>query len=659
LPQVSDYPPVDRVEPSLAAGRTFPPRPELARHANAQPGIHALAEADPLAFWRSWADRLEWDKVPQRILDWDEPFARWFADGELNASVNALDRHIRAGYAARVAYYYEGEPGDRRTITYGELLDEVCRFANGLRALGVNKGDRVAIYLPMILELPIAMLACARIGAAHSVIFGGFAPEAIVERVNDAQCVALITADAGWRGGKKVPLKHNCDQALAKGMPSLAHVIVAQRVGDPVPMVAGRDRWWADVVRDQLSICRPERMNAEDLLFLLYTSGTTAKPKGIMHTTAGYLTGVTATHELVFDHKAGTDVYWCAEDIGWITGHSYAVYGPLCNGATSVMYEGTPDFPALDRPWEIVERYGVTILYTTPTAIRTFMKWGPAWPRKHDLSSLRILALVGEPIGPDAWLWYRDVIGGGRCPVLDTWWQTETGAITIAPLPGVSTLKPGSASQPFPGIAADVVNGSGEPVAGPDDGFLVLTRPWPAMLRGIYGDPDRYVDTYWTTFYHQFLAGDGCRRDADGDFWFTGRIDDVMNVSGHRVSATEVESALMGHAAVAEVAVVGKADELTGQSIAAFVTVRGEARADEALGHELRQHVAEKLGTFVAPKSVTFTTGLPKTRSGKVMRRLLRDIAEGRAPGDTTTLADPEVVAGLRTPGPPRASEEE
>ncbi len=637
LLQVSDSPRTEPIEPSLAAVRTFPPPAELAREANAKPGIHALAAADPLAFWRSWADRLAWSIRPQRVLDWDEPFARWFADGELNASVNALDRHIAAGKAAKVAYYFEGEGGDRRAVSYGELLDDVGRLANGLRALGVTKGDRVAIYLPMIVELPVAMLACARIGAAHSVIFAGFAPEAVAERVNDAQCVALITADAGRRGGERIPLKHNVDQAFAKGMPSLRHVIVANRVGEPVPMVDGRDHWWSDIVRDASSICAPEPMNAEDLLFVLYTSGTMAKPRGIMHTTGGYLTGVTATQDLVFDLKPSTDVYWCAQDIGWIAGHSYGVYGPLCNGATSVLYEGAADVPGPDRTWAIVERYGVTILYTTPTAIRTFRQWGAAWPNQHDLRSLRLLASVGEPIGPQTWLWFHDVIGGGRCPVLDTWWQTETGAIAIAPLPGVNTLKPGSASQPFPGMSVDVLDGSGEPVTQSDDGFLVLTRPWPAMLRGIYGDPERYANSYWSLFDHVYLTGDGCRRDAEGDFWLGGRIDDVMNVSGHRISSTEIESVLLEHESVLEAAVVGKIDGLTGQSIAAFVTARRQVEGTEALGAQLRERVAEKLGTFTSPQSVTFTAGLPKTRSGKIMRRLLRDIAEGRTPPPSQT----------------------
>ena len=443
-------------------------------------------------------------------------------------------------------------------MTYGQLLDEVCRFANGLRKLGIKKGDRVAVYMPMIVELPIAMLACARIGAAHSVIFGGFSPDSIVDRVNDSECVAVITADYGWRRGKKVPLKANVDEAIAKGMPSLEHVVVAKRIGDPVEMVDGRDVWWDDVVRDQSSVCEPERMNAEDLLYLLYTSGTTAKPKGIKHTTAGYLTGVTATHKLVFDLKEDTDVYWCAADIGWVTGHSYIVYGPLCNGATSVIYEGTPDFPDKDRLWEIVERYKVTILYTAPTAIRTFMKWGTEYPEKHDMSSLRVLGSVGEPINPEAWIWYHEHIGGGRCPVVDTWWQTETGAIMIAPLPGITTLKPGSATKPFPGVYADIVNDKGESVPLGGGGYVVLTKPWPSMLRGIYGDDERYVQTYWSKFPHRYLAGDGCKRDEEGDYWFMGRIDDVMNVSGHRISTTEVESALVDHPDVAEAAVTGK-----------------------------------------------------------------------------------------------------
>ena len=586
------------------------------------------------------------------VLEWNEPFAKWFIGGTLNASVNALDRHVRAGRGERVAFYYEGEPGDRWSITYAQLLRDVCRFANGLRKLGVKKGDRVAIYMPMIVELPVAMLACARIGAAHSVIFGGFSPDSIIDRVNDAECVALITADQGWRRGKKVPLKENCDVAM-RGTPTIKHCIVAKRVGDPVEMQAGRDLWWDAAIQGQPDTCEPEPMDAEDLLYLLYTSGTTAKPKGIKHTTAGYLTGVTATHKLVFDVK-DTDVYWCAADIGWVTGHSYIVYGPLCNGATGVIYEGTPDFPDKDRLWEIVERYKITILYTAPTAIRTFMKWGTEFPERRDLSSLRLLGSVGEPINPEAWIWYYEHIGGKRCPVVDTWWQTETGAIMITPLPGITTLKPGSATKPFPGIVADVVNEQGASVPLGGGGYCVLKRPWPSMLRGIWGDDDRYVQTYWSRFPHMYLAGDGCKRDEEGDFWFMGRIDDVMNVSGHRISTTEVESALVDHPKVAEAAVVGRLDDVTGQAICAFVTVKGNIEGSKELADELRAHVGTKLGKFTTPKYLTFTQELPKTRSGKIMRRLLRDIAEGRMLGDTTTLADSTVVAELQR----RAKEE-
>jgi len=638
----------EAIEALLHEARRFPPPAAFTAQANAQPGIYETAERDWEAWWTSWARKLEWSKPFTKGLEWKEPFATWFADGELNASVNALDRHVKNGLAARVAYYYEGEPGDRWSVTYGELLDMVCRFANGLRKLGIKKGDRVAIYMPMIVELPVAMLACARIGAAHSVIFGGFSPDAIVDRVNDSACVAIITADQGWRRGKHVPLKDNVDEAVAKGMPSLRHVIVAKRVGEKVTMTAGRDHWWDEVIAGQPSTCEPERMNAEDVLFLLYTSGTTAKPKGIKHCTAGYLTGVTATHALVFDIKPEKDVYWCAADIGWVTGHSYIVYGPLCNGATSVIYEGTPDFPDKDRLWEIVERYKVTILYTAPTAIRTFMKWGTAYPEKHDMTSLRLLGSVGEPINPEAWMWYHTHIGGGRCPVVDTWWQTETGAIMITPLPGITTLKPGSATKPFPGVAVDIVDDQGKSVPLGGGGYIVLTRPWPSMLRGIYGDDERYKQTYWSRFEHRYLAGDGCMRDADGDYWFMGRIDDVMNVSGHRISTTEVESALVDHPDVAEAAVTGKVDEVTGQAICAFVTLKSHANGSKALADELRGHVGEKLGKFVQPKYLTFTQELPKTRSGKIMRRLLRDIAEGRMLGDTTTLADSAVVHELQ-----------
>jgi len=626
--------------------RHFPPSPDFAAKANAQPGIYEEAEADYTAYWASWARKLEWMKPFTKTLEWNEPFAKWFSDGELNACVNALDRHVRAGNGSRIAYYYEGEPGDRWRITYQQLLDDVCRFANGLRKLGVKKGDRVAIYMPMIPELPVAMLACARIGAAHSVIFGGFSPDSIVDRVNDSQCVALITADQGWRRGKKIALKANCDEAM-QATPSIKHCIVAKRVGDPVEMKEDRDVWWHDAIGGQSAQCEPERMNAEDLLFLLYTSGTTAKPKGIKHTTGGYLTGVTMTHKLVFDLK-DDDVYWCAADVGWVTGHSYIVYGPLCNGATSVIYEGTPDFPDKDRLWEIVERYKVNILYTAPTAIRTFMKWGVEYPQKHDLSSLRLLGSVGEPINPEAWMWYRDHIGGGKCPVVDTWWQTETGGIMISPLPGLTTTLPGSATHPLPGIGVDIVNDQNESVPLGGGGYIVLTRPWPSMLRGIWGDDERYKETYWSKFPHKYLAGDGCRRDHEGNYWFMGRIDDVMNVSGHRISTTEIESALVEHPRVAEAAVVGKADDVTGQAIVAFVSLRGMDAGSHELGDELRAHVGEKLGKFTTPKYLTFTQELPKTRSGKIMRRLLRDIAEGRMLGDTTTLADSSVVAELQ-----------
>ena len=637
--------------------RHFPPPPAFAAQANAQPGIYEEAEADYLAFWESWARKLEWIKPFTKVLEWNEPFAKWFSDGELNASVNCLDRHVRAGKGERIAYYYEGEPGDRWTITYKQLLEEVCRFANGLRKLGINKGDRIAIYMPMIPELPVAMLACARIGAAHSVIFGGFSPDSIVDRVNDSECVALITADQGWRRGNKVPLKNNCDAAM-KETPTIKHCIVAKRVGDPVEMQSGRDLWWDAVIKDQPAHCEPERMNAEDLLYLLYTSGTTAKPKGIKHTTGGYLTGCAMTHKLVFDLKE-SDVYWCAADIGWVTGHSYIVYGPLCNGATSVIYEGTPDFPDKDRLWSIVERYKVNILYTAPTAIRTFMKWGTEYPAKHDLSTLRLLGSVGEPINPEAWMWYRQHIGGGNCPVVDTWWQTETGAIMISPLPGITNTLPGSATQPLPGIAADIVNDQGESVPLGGGGYIVLTRPWPSMLRGIWGDDERYKQTYWSKFPHKYLAGDGCRRDADGNYWFLGRIDDVMNVSGHRISTTEVESALVEHPAVAEAAVVGKLDELTGQAIVAFVTPCSGIEGTRELGDELRAHVGQVLGKFTTPKYLTFTQELPKTRSGKIMRRLLRDIAEGRMLGDTTTLADSSVVKELQERAKAEASKHE
>ncbi len=627
--------------------RRFTPSADFAAQSNVAAHIYAEAEKDYLAYWASWAKKLHWSKPFTQTLEWNEPFARWFGDGDINASVNCLDRHVDAGRGDKIAYYYEGEPGDRWTITYQELLDDVCQFANGLRKLGITHGDRVAIYMPMIPELPVAMLACARIGAAHSVIFGGFSPDAIIDRVNDAQCVALITADFGWRRGQKVPLKNNCDIAM-ESTPSIKHCIVAQRIGNEVAMKPGRDIWWSDLIADQPTECEPAKTNAEDLLFLLYTSGTTAKPKGIKHTTGGYLTHVTSTHKIVFDLKEDSDVYWCAADIGWVTGHSYIVYAPLANGATSVIYEGTPDFPDKDRLWEIIERYKVTILYTAPTAIRTFMKWGIEYPGRHDLSSLRLLGSVGEPINPEAWMWYREFIGGNRCPIVDTWWQTETGGIMISPLPGITTLLPGSATHPLPGIYADIVDESGASVPLGGGGYIVIRRPWPGMLRGIYGDDERYKETYWSKFSHMYLAGDGCNRDVDGNYWFMGRIDDVMNVSGHRISTTEIESALVDHHSVAEAAVCGKNDDVTGQAIYAFITLRTGINGDEALANVLRDHVADRLGKFTRPKYITFTQELPKTRSGKIMRRLLRDIAEGRTLGDTTTLADSSIVASLK-----------
>ncbi|MBV8332900.1 MAG: acetate--CoA ligase, partial [Candidatus Eremiobacteraeota bacterium] len=600
----------DAIEALFEESRRFPPPPEFAAQANAQPAIYDEAARDYAAFWAQWARRLEWIKPFESVLEWNEPFARWFSDGELNASVNCLDRHVRNGLGDRIAFYFEGEPGDRRTITYRELLEDVCRFANALRKLGVGKGDRVAIYMPMIPELPVALLACARIGAAHSVIFGGFSPESIVDRVNDAACVALVTADYGWRRGNKIPLKRNCDVAMER-TPSIKHCIVARRVGDDVYMHEGRDYWWSEIVANEAAQCEPEPMNAEGLLFLLYTSGTTAKPKGIKHTTGGYLTHVSMTHQLVFDVKPESDVYWCTADIGWVTGHSYIVYGPLANASTGVLYEGTPDYPDKDRFWEIVERYKVTILYTAPTAIRTFMKWGTEYPSRHDLSSLRLLGTVGEPINPEAWIWYREWIGGNKTPVVDTWWQTETGGIVISPLPGCTTLLPGSATKALPGFFPDIVNEKGDSVPLGGGGYIVITRPWPGMLRGIWGDDERYKQTYWSKFPQLYLAGDGCKRDADGNYWFMGRIDDVMNVSGHRISTTEVESALVDHPKVAEAAVCGKLDEMTGQAIYAFVSLKGGNTGSPEFADALRDHVADKLGKFTRPKYITFTQELP------------------------------------------------
>jgi acetyl-CoA synthetase len=638
------------IENLLREARTFPPDPAFVAQANATSDLYLEAETDFEAFWGRLArERISWFKPFEKTLEWDLPFARWFIGGELNISYNCVDRHVENGLGSKVAYHWIGEPGDTRTITYADLHREVQKAANALLRLGVTKGDRVAIYMPMIPELPIAMLACARIGAPHTVVFGGFSAEALAGRINDAEAKVVITADGGWRRGKPTPLKPAVDEAV-ESTPSVQAVLVVRRLGDDAPdttMVEDRDHWWHDIVDTQLADCPPEPLDSEHMLYLLYTSGSTAKPKGIFHTTAGYLLGTSYTHEMIFDLKPD-DVYWCAADIGWVTGHSYIVYGPLANAATGIMYEGTPDTPAWDRWWQIIEDYKVSILYCAPTAIRAFMKQGEEHPRKHDLSSLRVLGSVGEPINPEAWLWYQQTIGGGKAPVVDTWWQTETGMILITPLPGVTTTKPGSATFPFPGIRADVVDGQGNSVPLGGGGYLVLKRPWPAMLRGIYGDPERYKATYWSRFPGMYFAGDGAKRDEDGYFWLLGRVDDVMNVSGHRLSTTEIESALVSHPAVAEAAVVGGPDPVTGEAINAFVILRKGNEPTPELGKELREHVATKISPIAKPKTLMFTPDLPKTRSGKIMRRLLRDIAQGRALGDTTTLADAGVVELIR-----------
>jgi acetyl-CoA synthetase len=635
------------IEDYYLEDRTFPPPEDFKKQALVRDqSLYEEAGADWQGFWAKQALALDWFDEWDTILEWDLPFSKWFIGGTLNVSYNCLDRHVAAGRGDKVAYHWEGEPGDTRTITYADLLDEVQRFANVLKGLGVKRGDRVAIYMPMIPELPVAMLACTRIGAAHSVVFGGFSSDALRDRINDAEAKVLITADGGWRRGAAVPLKPAADVALAD-TPSITGVVVVERIGTGTDMVDGRDHWWHRLMQDADPVCEPEKMDSEDLLYLLYTSGTTAKPKGIMHTTGGYLTQVAFTHKYVFDLHPESDIYWCAADIGWVTGHSYIVYGPLANGATGVMYEGTPDFPDKDRWWSIIEKYGVTILYCAPTAIRTFMKWGTQFPEAHDLSSLRVLGSVGEPINPEAWVWYWQHIGGGNCPVVDTWWQTETGAIMISPLPGATTLKPGSATFPLPGIEAELVDDAGNPLA-KGGGYLTLTEPWPSMLRGIYGDPERYKQTYWSRFDGRYFAGDGAKLDDEGYWWLLGRVDDVMNVSGHRVSTTEVESALVDHPTVAEAAVVGAKDDTTGQAIIAFVTLRTGNQPSEIHGQELRKHVATKIGPIARPKTIIFTDDLPKTRSGKIMRRLLKDVAEGRDLGDTTTLADPAVVEEIK-----------
>jgi acetyl-CoA synthetase len=636
------------IEALQVEDRLFPPPPELVEDAIVNdPEIYERAAADLEGFWAEEAAKLDWIEPWSQVCDRSNPpFFKWFLGGKLNVSANCLDRHLDT-IGDKVAYHWEGEPGDTQTITYRDLYERVCRFANALKSLGVKRGDRVAIYLGMIPELPVAMLACARIGAPHTVVFGGFSADSLRDRIIDFGCTALVTADEGWRNGKTVPLKLNADEAL-EGCPDVAATVVVRRTGNEVDWVEGRDVWYEELVADQSTDCPPEAMDAEDLLYVLYTSGTTGKPKGIVHTTGGYLTGVATTHKYIFDLH-DNDVYWCAADIGWVTGHSYIVYGPLANGATGIIYEGAPGVPDKDRLWDIAERYGATILYTAPTAIRTFMKWGPEYVERHDLSSLRLLGSVGEPINPEAWIWYHTHIGGGRCPIVDTWWQTETGMIMITPLPGLTTLKPGSATFAFPGVAADVVNEAGESVPLGSGGYLVLTEPWPAMLRTLYGDDQRYIDTYWGKYEGRYLAGDGARRDQDGSFWLLGRIDDVMNVSGHRLSTIEIESALVDHPAVAEAAVVGRSDPITGQAIAAFVTLKGGVVGDEKLIQELRNHVAKKIGPIARPASIVLTDDLPKTRSGKIMRRLLRDIAENRQLGDVTTLANEDVVSELKT----------
>jgi acetyl-CoA synthetase len=637
--------PHDTIDALLAEDRTFPPPEHFTRDTLvAGTFLYDEAAEDDEGFWaRQAADLVTWASEWDRILEWDAPFSKWFVGGTLNVAYNCLDRHVEAGRGDKVAIHWEGEPGDTRTVTYAELLAEVQRFANVLLGLGVRRGDRVNIYLPMIPEAAVAMLACARIGAAHSVVFGGFSAQSLADRINDAEAKVLVTADGGHRRGEVFPLKPAADEAI-ESTPSIEHVVVVRRGGNDVTMVEGRDHWYHDLMAAASPECPAEPMDSEQLLFLLYTSGTTGKPKGIMHTSGGYLTHVAYTHRYVFDLHPETDVYWCTADVGWVTGHSYIVYGPLANGATQVMYEGVPNFPGNDRFWSIVEKYGVTILYTAPTAIRTFMKWGTDEPAKHDLSSLRLLGSVGEPINPEAWMWYHEHIGGGRCPIVDTWWQTETGGIMISPLPGATTTKPGSATFPLPGVSAEVVDDAGRPVTR-GGGYLTLTRPWPGMLRGIWGDPDRYRDTYWSRFPGRYFAGDGAKLDDDGYLWLLGRVDDVMNVSGHRISTTEVESALVSHPAVAEAAVVGATDATTGQAIIAYVITRGGA---EVSVEDLRNHVAGEIGAIAKPKTIYVTPDLPKTRSGKIMRRLLRDVAEGRNLGDTTTLADATVVDELQ-----------
>jgi len=624
--------------------RTFPPSETFIKNANAKSNIYDEANKDRLAFWEKQASRLHWDKKWSQVVDWQLPFAKWFIGGKLNATYNCLDVHVLAGRGDRVAFHFEGEPGDTRTITYSQLLSEVCKTTNALIELGIKQGDRVAIYMPMIPEAAISMLACARLGAMHSVIFGGFSADSLLSRIQDADATLVITADGGYRKGAAFALKPAVDEAL-KGATNVKNVLVVKRTGQETAW-GSKDIWWHDLVDKQSDKHTAEFFDSENGLFILYTSGTTAKPKGIYHTTGGYLTQAAFTHSVVFDLKPETDVYWCTADIGWITGHSYVVYGPLVNSATQVMYEGTPDTPTKGRIFELIEKYKVSILYTAPTLIRTWMKWGDEYPNGSNLSSLRLLGSVGEPINPEAWMWYREVIGKNNCPIVDTWWQTETGAIMISPLPGVTATKPGSAMRPLPGIGAEVIDDSGKAVGNGRGGYLVLTEPWPSMMRGIWKEPDRYKETYWSRFNNLYFAGDGAKLDKDGAIWLLGRVDDVMNVSGHRISTTEVESALVSHEAVAEAAVVGAKDEMTGQGIVAFVILRGgiEAATGEALVKQLRDHVAKEIGPIAKPRQIMVVAELPKTRSGKIMRRLLRDVAENRVVGDSTTLADPNVM---------------
>ncbi|MGH9404942.1 MAG: acetate--CoA ligase [Terriglobia bacterium] len=639
----------ENLEALLEEKRVYAPPEEFRKQANwADARALERMSRDPEAFWAAEAERLDWMKRWDKVLEWNAPWAKWFSGGKLNVTANCVDRHAASERRNRAAIIWEGEPGDSRVLTFGMLEREVNKCANALKSLGVKKGDRVAIYMGMTPELPIALLACAKIGAPHSVVFGGFSAESLRERINDAEAKVLITADGAWRRGNIVPLKVNADEAL-KGCPSIQKSLVLSRIGSRAAcaMQSGRDVWWHEVVEAASPRCEAEPMDAEDVLYILYTSGTTGKPKGVVHTTAGYLLGTSVTHRYIFDVKE-SDVYWCTADIGWVTGHSYIVYGPLANGTTSLMYEGSPDYPDRGRFWNLIAKYGVNIFYTAPTAIRTFMRWGAEWPAKSDLSSLRVLGTVGEPINPEAWVWYRKNIGHERCPVVDTWWQTETGMIMISPLPGVTETKPGSATKPFPGVTAEVVDDQGQPVGPGSGGYLLLTRPWPAMFRTIYRDPERYERQYWSKYPGKYLTGDGAKVDADGYFWLLGRVDDVMNVSGHRISTFEVESALVDHPSVAEAAVIGKTHEVKGQGIAGFVTLKEGVEPSDDLKKELREHVAKKIGALARPEDIYFTSELPKTRSAKIMRRLLRDIAEGRVLGDTTTLADPGVVAALK-----------